>query len=91
MYKRSIQRMGLVSFLFASLVFAGCANMSPQDRRIGTGIGIGAATGALISGGHAGATAAGAVLGGVGGWLYDREKKRRYYYDRHGNRVYERR
>ena len=90
MYKRSIQRAGLVSFLLACVVFAGCANMSDKDRRIGTGIGIGAVTGALISGGRPGGTAAGAVLGGVGGWLYDREKKKRYYYDRHGRRVYER-
>lgn len=90
MYKRSIKRAGLVSFLLASMVFAGCANMSDTDRRVGTGIGIGAVTGALISGGRAGGTAAGAVLGGVGGWLYDREKKKRYYYDRNGRRVYER-
>ncbi|WP_193161301.1 hypothetical protein [Microbulbifer hainanensis] len=91
MYKRSVKQLSLISFLLASLILAGCANMSPQDRRIGTGIGIGAATGALISGGHAGATAAGAVIGAGAGWLYDRNKKKRYYYDRHGNRVYERR
>lgn len=90
MYKRSVKHVGLTSFLLASLIFAGCANMSPQDRRIGTGAGIGAVTGAVISGGHAGATAAGAVIGAGVGWLYDREKRKRYYYDRHGNRVYER-
>jgi len=90
MHKQSVQRMELVSFLLASLVFAGCANMSATDRRIGTGVGIGAVTGAVISGGHAGATAAGAVIGAGAGWLYDRNKKKRYYYDRHGNRVYER-
>lgn len=87
---KSVRRMGLASLLAASLTTVGCANMSDTDRRVGTGIGIGTVTGALISGGDAGATAAGAVLGGVGGWLYDREKKKRYYYDRHGNRVYER-
>ncbi|WP_323845031.1 hypothetical protein [Microbulbifer magnicolonia] len=62
--------------------------MSDTDRRIGTGVGIGAVTGALISGGRPAGTAAGAVLGGVGGWLYDRNQKRYYYYDRHGRRVY---
>lgn len=84
----SVRRMGLASILAASLATVGCANMSDSDRRVGSGIGIGAATGALISGGEPGATAAGAVLGGVGGWLYDREKKKHYRYDRHGNRVY---
>ncbi|WP_346837121.1 hypothetical protein [Microbulbifer sp. SAOS-129_SWC] len=93
MFKASIhriQRMGLISFLLASLVLAGCAGMSTQDRRIGTGAGIGAVTGAVLSGGRAGGTAAGAILGAGAGWLYDHNKRKRYYYDRHGNRVYER-
>lgn len=90
MQMQSIKRLGLVTVLAASLTGIGCANMSDTDRRVGTGIGIGAVTGALISGGRPGGTAAGAVLGGVGGWLYDRDKKRRYYYDSRGRRVYER-
>lgn len=90
MHIQSLKRLGLTTVLTASLVGAGCANMSNTDRRIGTGVGIGAVTGALISGGNAGATAAGAALGGVGGWIYDRQKKKRYYYDRYGRRVYER-
>lgn len=86
---QSIKRLGLVTVLATSLTGVGCANMSDTDRRVGTGIGIGAVTGALISG-SPGGTAVGAALGGVGGWLYDREKKRRYYYDSRGRRVYER-
>ncbi|TLM76981.1 hypothetical protein ACONUD_09315 [Microbulbifer harenosus] len=89
MQMQSIKRLGLVTVLATSLTGAGCANMSDTDRRVGTGIGIGAVTGALISG-SPGGTAVGAALGGVGGWLYDREKKRRYYYDSRGRRVYER-
>ncbi|WGL16514.1 hypothetical protein PVT68_17345 [Microbulbifer bruguierae] len=87
---RAIKRTGLVSALAFTLTTAGCANMSNTDRRVGTGIGIGAVTGALVTGGKVGGAAVGAALGGVGGWLYDREKKRRYYYDSNGRRVYER-
>ncbi|AMX02085.1 hypothetical protein [Microbulbifer thermotolerans] len=90
MATQAIKHLGLAALLVTALGSQGCANMSDSDRRIGTGIGVGAVTGALISGGRPGGTAAGAVLGGVGGWLYDREKKKRYYYDRYGRRVYER-
>lgn len=86
---RALKRVGIFATLALTLTTFGCANMSDTDRRVGTGIGIGAVTGALISG-SPGGTAAGAVLGGVGGWLYDRDKKRRYYYDSRGRRVYER-
>ena len=82
------KHLGLASLLTVGLITTGCANMSDTDRRIGTGVGIGAVTGALISGGRPGGTAAGAVLGAGAGWLYDRNKKRHYYYDRNGRRVY---
>lgn len=88
MAMHSFKRLGLASLLTAGLITTGCANMSDTDRRIGTGVGIGAVTGALISGGRPGGTAAGAVLGAGAGWLYDRNKKRHYYYDRNGRRVY---
>ncbi|MFI2812574.1 MULTISPECIES: glycine zipper 2TM domain-containing protein [Microbulbifer] len=88
MAMQSFRRAGLASLLATGLVFTGCANMSDTDRRIGTGAGIGAVTGALISGGRPGGTAAGAVLGAGAGYLYDRNKKRYYYYDRHGRRIY---
>ncbi|WP_299599026.1 glycine zipper domain-containing protein [uncultured Microbulbifer sp.] len=84
---QTIKRAGLASALALSLTTAGCANMSDTDRRVGTGIGIGAVTGALISG-NPGGTAVGAALGGAGGWLYDRNQKRHYYYDSRGRRVY---
>lgn len=88
MQLRTIKRAGLISTMAFTLATTGCANMSDTDRRVGTGIGIGAVTGALVTGGSTGGAAVGAALGGAGGWLYDREKKRRYYYDRHGRRVY---
>lgn len=92
MLNHYLKRAGLASLVSATVLAgsltSGCANMSDTDRRIGTGVGIGAVTGALISGGRPGGTAAGAVLGAGAGWLYDREKKRHYYYDRNGRRVY---
>ncbi|MFD1215212.1 MULTISPECIES: glycine zipper domain-containing protein [Microbulbifer] len=87
---QTLKRAGLASALTFTLATTGCANMSDTDRRVGTGIGIGAVTGALVTGGDIGGAAVGSVLGGVGGWLYDREKKKRYYYDSRGRRVYER-
>ncbi|MFC6632488.1 glycine zipper domain-containing protein [Microbulbifer taiwanensis] len=87
---QAVKHLGLAAVLAAGLGSQGCANMSDTDRRIGTGVGIGAVTGALISGGRPAGTVAGAVIGAGAGWLYDREKKKRYYYDRHGRRVYER-
>ncbi|SDZ92225.1 glycine zipper domain-containing protein [Microbulbifer marinus] len=84
---KSIKSLGLAAFLVAGLTTQGCAHMSDKDRRIGTGAGIGAVTGALITG-DAGGAAAGAVIGAGAGWLYDRNNKRYYYYDRHGRRVY---
>ena len=84
---KSMKHMGLAAVLVAGLAGQGCANMSNTDRRVGTGIGIGAVTGALVTG-DVGGAAVGAAIGGASGWLYDREKKRRYYYDRHGRRVY---
>ncbi|MFV8783217.1 hypothetical protein ACNKU7_12420 [Microbulbifer sp. SA54] len=83
-----LKRAGVASALALTLAGAGCANMSDTDRRVGTGIGIGAVTGALVTGGKVGGAAVGAAIGGASGWLYDREKKRRYYYDRYGRRVY---
>ncbi|SDZ92244.1 glycine zipper domain-containing protein [Microbulbifer marinus] len=80
---RAVKSLGLAAFLVVGLLIQGCSNMSTTDRRIGTGAGIGAVTGALISGGRPGATAAGAVIGAGAGYVYDREKKKRYYRGRY--------
>lgn len=84
---QALKRAGMASALALTLTTVGCANMSDTDRRVGTGIGIGAVTGALVTG-RPGGAAVGAAIGGASGWLYDREKKKRYYYDRYGRRVY---
>ncbi|MDP5209004.1 glycine zipper domain-containing protein [Microbulbifer sp. 2205BS26-8] len=87
MRRKVIKHLSLAAVLAAGLGGQGCANMSDTDRRIGTGVGIGAVTGALISGGRPGGTAAGAVIGAGAGYLYDRERKRRDYY-RYRGRYY---
>ena len=87
MQLQTLKHAGLASALALSLTAGGCANMSDTDRRVGTGIGIGAVTGALVTG-DVGGAAVGAALGGAGGWLYDRNQKRHYRYDRYGRRIY---
>ena len=84
---QTVKYLGLASLLSVSLISAGCTTMSPTDRRIGTGAGIGAVTGALI-GGNVRSTAAGALIGAGAGWLYDRQQKKYYRYDHRGRRVY---
>lgn len=84
-----VKRLSLIVLLLVGLGSAGCANMTATERRVSTGAGVGAVTGAVITG-RPGGAAAGALLGAGVGWLYDRDKKKRYYYDRYGRRHYER-
>lgn len=44
---------------------AGCGNLSSQDKSTLAGTGIGAASGAILSGGGAAATIGGAAVGGI--------------------------
>ena len=46
-------------------VLGGCANMDQRDRNTAVGAGVGAAAGAILSGGSTGATLIGAGVGGV--------------------------
>lgn len=70
-----VQNCGLAIILAASLGSVGCANMSDSQRRVTTGAGIGAATGAIIRGDTRG-VATGAAIGAAGGWIYDRNERR---------------
>lgn len=62
----------------AAVTTAGCAGMSESGRRVTTGTGAGAATGALI-GSFSGDAGKGALIGGAvgatGGYLYDKNKQ----------------
>lgn len=72
---RTAKSCGLSLILTATLGSAGCANMSDSQRRVTTGAGIGAATGAVIRGDTRG-VATGAAIGAAGGWIYDRNQRR---------------
>lgn len=66
--------------LATAITVAGCAGMTDTQRRVATGAGAGAATGALIGSFSANA-GKGALIGGavgaVGGYLYDQNQKNR--------------
>ncbi|MDX1574305.1 MAG: glycine zipper 2TM domain-containing protein [Methylophaga sp.] len=49
----------------AALALAGCSGMSSQDKSTAAGAGIGAVTGAVLTGGSAVGTVGGAAVGGV--------------------------
>ena len=49
----------------AILSLAGCAGMSPHDRNLATGAGVGAVAGAVLTGGSAVGTVGGAAVGGL--------------------------
>lgn len=56
------------TWLFLSLVtltLAACSGMSSQDKNTAAGAGIGAVTGAVLTGGSAVGTVGGAAVGGV--------------------------
>ena len=62
----------------AALLLAGCASMTDSERRVATGAGAGAATGALIGSFSANAgrgALIGAGVGALGGFLYDQHRK----------------
>jgi osmotically inducible lipoprotein OsmB len=82
-----VKHAALASLLAFSLGNLGCANMTSTEQRVLSGAGIGAVTGALVTG-RVGGAAVGGALGAGAGWLYDRHQKRYYYHDRRGRRVY---
>ncbi|TAK81698.1 MAG: hypothetical protein EPO12_07875 [Aquabacterium sp.] len=67
----------------AAVFLAGCANMSDEQRRTGTGAAIGALGGAVISSSTGGKAGTGAVVGGIVGavagnlWSRHMEEKKR--------------
>ncbi|WP_310384939.1 osmotically-inducible lipoprotein B [Roseateles sp.] len=73
----SIQRFSSLAVSAALLLALGaCAGMSQRDKNMVVGAGIGAAGGAVLTGGAAAATVGGAVVGGVIGHELDKDKKK---------------
>jgi uncharacterized membrane protein len=73
-----MHRVTVSALLAATVLLAGCAEMSDTQRRVATGAGVGAAAGALIgsSSTNAGTGALiGAGVGALGGYIYDQSKK----------------
>ncbi|MCV2360581.1 MULTISPECIES: glycine zipper 2TM domain-containing protein [Roseateles] len=58
------------------LALGACAGMSEHDKSMVIGAGIGAAGGAVLTGGSAAATVGGAVVGGVIGHEIEKDKKK---------------
>ena len=54
---------------------AGCSNLSQRDKNTAIGAGVGAAAGAILTGGGAAGTVGGAAVGGVIGSQVDPKKK----------------
>ena len=66
-----------VTFTAAMLVLslAGCSNLSTRDKNTIIGAGIGAAAGAVLTGGSGIGTAGGAAVGGIIGNQIGKDKK----------------
>ncbi|MBT9491348.1 MAG: glycine zipper 2TM domain-containing protein [Paucibacter sp.] len=74
----SIQRISSIAVSAAlTLALSACAGMSQQDKNMVIGAGIGAAGGAVLTGGSAAATVGGAVVGGVIGHEIEKDKKKK--------------
>lgn len=68
--------MAAALLLIFAVSLSACSNMSTRDKRMATGAGIGAGTGALVSHATGGSgwtgAAIGAGAGAVGGYIYDK-------------------
>ena len=63
-----------IAFLMLSILI-GCSSMSNRDKNTAIGAGVGAAAGAVITGGSAIGTVGGAVVGGAIGNQVEKDKK----------------
>jgi osmotically inducible lipoprotein OsmB len=58
-----------------AVVMTGCSSWGERTRDTAIGAGVGAAGGAILSGGSATGTAAGAAIGGAAGNVYGQHQK----------------
>jgi osmotically inducible lipoprotein OsmB len=60
---KTIQRLAISAV--ASVMLLGCSGMSTRDKDTAIGAGVGAAAGAVLTGGSAVGTVGGAAVGGI--------------------------
>jgi hypothetical protein len=73
---RKLLVLPVVLSLFAGpVIISGCAGMSDTQQRTVSGAAIGAAGGALVTGGSTKGAVLGAGVGALGGYAYDQHKK----------------
>ena len=65
----------LLAALLLAMAATGCSNMSRRDQNTAVGAGVGAAAGAILTGGGTLGTLGGAAVGGVIGNQVDPKKK----------------
>ena len=65
----------LIAALLLAVATTGCSNMSRRDQNTAVGAGVGAAAGAILTGGGTLGTLGGAAIGGVIGNQVDKNKK----------------
>ncbi len=65
----------LLATLLLAVAATGCSNMSRRDQNTAVGAGVGAAAGAILTGGGTLGTLGGAAVGGVIGNQVDPKKK----------------
>ncbi|MBF0255020.1 MAG: osmotically-inducible lipoprotein OsmB [Gammaproteobacteria bacterium] len=69
---KKLQKQTLLAIAVILLVYlGGCSSMSRQDENTAVGAGIGAVSGAVITGGSAAGTVGGAAIGGLIGHEVD--------------------
>ncbi len=64
-----------VTLLLLVLGITGCSNMTTRDKNTAIGAGVGAAAGAILTGGGLLGTVGGAAIGGVIGGNAEKSKK----------------
>ena len=72
---RSSRPAALIAALLLAVATTGCSNMSQRDKNTAVGAGVGAAAGAILTGGGTIGTLGGAAIGGVIGNQVDPKRK----------------
>lgn len=72
---RSSRPAALIAALLLAVAATGCSNMSQRDKNTAVGAGVGAAAGAILTGGGTIGTLGGAAIGGVIGNQVDPKRK----------------